>query len=68
MQDVNHMSSTHAGRIVNSRVGETGNIAELLGARFRELLHFRFGAKVQAAGRTRLDASRLEAHRNAVAT
>jgi hypothetical protein len=46
----------HSGGIVHSGVGESGNGAKLFRPRFRELLHFGFRSKMQAARGARFDA------------
>src|SRR6202041_1554572 len=66
VQHVDPMGAADSRRIVPSRVGESRNFAKLLGARFGQLFHFRFGAEVQAARGTRFDAGGFQTHRHTI--
>ena len=68
MQNVDDAGAADAGRVVHAGVREIGMLAELLRAVSSELKHVVFRTKVQAAGRTRLDARRLESLAHAVGT
>src|SRR5208282_6028899 len=66
VQDIDHVGSAHSGRIIDSRILESGVCAKLLGTCLRQFLHFRLRSKMQAARRAGLDARWFEPHRNAV--
>src|SRR5713101_4471879 len=68
MQDVNHVRAADALRVVYTGILETGDIHQLLGAALRQSQHVFLGAEMQAAGRARLDARRLQALSDAVGT
>ena len=66
MKHVDDVRPAHSCRVVDPGIGEAGIIAKLSGPSFSELFHFRFGAKVEAARWTRLDARGLEPLSDAV--
>src|SRR5215813_1189718 len=60
VKDVNHMRPFDGWRIVNAGIGKTRDLAQLFCAPAGNLHHVGFGAKLQAAGRACLNASRFE--------
>ena len=66
MQDVDHVGSAHSGRIVDSRILESGVGAKLRCTSFRQFRHVRLCSKMQAAGGAGLDAGWFQPHRHAV--
>ena len=66
MEDIDHPGAAHSRRIVDSRFVESKVIAKLLGAAFGDADHVIFGAKMQASGRTGLDARGLQPFTHAI--
>ena len=67
VQDVDDVRAADARRIVDARVLVRRVLAQLLRARVSaSVLHVVFGAEVQAAGGTRLDARRLQSRAHAI--
>ena len=60
VENIDDVRTADACGIVDACIAEAGNIAELLRALFCEVFHVRFGAEVEAAGGTTLDACGLE--------
>ena len=61
MQNINHVRSANRLRIVDPGLFESEVFAQLFRTLLGDELHVIFAAKLQAAGRTSLDASRFEA-------
>src|SRR5579863_2724109 len=66
MKHIHDVRPAHSRGVIHTGVGEAGIIAKLSRTSFGELLHVGFGAKVEAARWTGLDASGLQALRNTV--
>src|SRR5208283_1698682 len=60
VKHIDDAGSAHARWIVNSRFLDSIILAKLFGASFCQVAHVLFTAEVEAAGRTRLDASWLQ--------
>src|SRR5438445_1491338 len=60
VKDVDDVSPFHSGWIIDSGVFEAGIFPKLLCTRFGERFHIRLRAKMQAAGRTSLNAGGLQ--------